>query len=339
MGAGKNAALSVLGIAEGIECVFDDIVPGRADDMEEELAGEFRQGETGADLAAVEHDTGGTAQFAEGDCLLPFRQHLAAGIEEDERESDLARPIAGPIIRCRKARVQSIRIAEEGEIGSEIERVEIVAAIGEQPIRQAQRVEADDLGAGGHEVADMVGEAPGIEGGDQHAIGLCRGEFGHRLCRAAEQLAPHRVDVLDKDAGAGVLGDPVELGKAGGKTERIVDRKGARAGQSGDQTAGETCRHRMCRRLEKAVAALAVVEGFDIELMHRLPPRLECTRYYIDPAEYISLRRDGVAEAFAARLPTTRNGQEPAKPETDARRSNAVISPEPSFRPRRHRGI
>src|SRR5439155_24735676 len=151
-------------------------------------------------------------------------------------------------------------VAKKGEIGGKVERIEIIATIGEKLIGQAHRVEADDLGAGGHEVADVIGETPGIEGGDQHEIGLHRREFGHRLRPTAEHLAADRIDVLDEDAGTGDLGDLVELAKTRSEAQRVVDGKGARARESSDQIAGEASRYRMCRRLEEAVAALVVVE-------------------------------------------------------------------------------
>ena len=44
------------GIAERVESIFDDIVPGRADDVDEELTAEFGKPEASPDFAAVEND-------------------------------------------------------------------------------------------------------------------------------------------------------------------------------------------------------------------------------------------------------------------------------------------
>ncbi len=60
-------------IAEGVERVFDDVMPGRADDVQEQLAAKFRQAKARADLAAVEHDACGLTAAA----FAPFGQDLA----------------------------------------------------------------------------------------------------------------------------------------------------------------------------------------------------------------------------------------------------------------------
>ena len=65
--------VSAIRVAEGIERVFDDVVPGRADDVQKKLTTEFRQAEALAYLAAVEND-GARRGVA---TLAPFGQHAA----------------------------------------------------------------------------------------------------------------------------------------------------------------------------------------------------------------------------------------------------------------------
>ena len=73
----RCGAISGVRFAEGVESVFDDIVPGRTDDVQENLAGKFRKSEPLAYLAAVEND------HARRCCrtLAPFGQHLAVAGE------------------------------------------------------------------------------------------------------------------------------------------------------------------------------------------------------------------------------------------------------------------
>ena len=48
MRAGQAAVRLAAGVAEDVERVFDDVVPGRSDDVQEKLAGEFAGRETRA---------------------------------------------------------------------------------------------------------------------------------------------------------------------------------------------------------------------------------------------------------------------------------------------------
>ena len=74
--------------AKGVERVFDDVVTGRADDMQEQLAGEFGQTKARADLAAVDHDRAGCRPAA----LAPFGEDFAVVVEQGQPAGDRLAP-------------------------------------------------------------------------------------------------------------------------------------------------------------------------------------------------------------------------------------------------------
>jgi hypothetical protein len=126
MRAGKSAIRLAAGIAEHVERVFDDVMPGRSDNMEEKLTGEVAGREPPAHIAAVNRDRGpGFAAL-----LAPFGDFSSRVIEQHQPAAYLLGAVAGPVIRGNKARVQCPGVAKEGKIGCEIERVEIDAAVG-----------------------------------------------------------------------------------------------------------------------------------------------------------------------------------------------------------------
>ncbi len=262
MGAGERRRAGGIVIREGVERVFDDVVPGGADDMEKELAREGGQAEPGADGAAVEHDGAEAGRRR----LAPFGEDPPLGIEEDEGERDLARAVAAPVIRRDEPGMQPTRIAKESEVRREIERVEIGTSIGQQLVRQAQRIEAGDLGSGGDQMPDLRGKAVRIEGRDEDAIRLGRRELGDRLRRVSENWAADRRHILDKDAGERQAAQIMEGIEARGKAERIIDCDAPYAGKAIDELRRQPRRHRVAHRLIEAVSAASIAEGFDIEL-------------------------------------------------------------------------
>jgi hypothetical protein len=115
MGAGERGA----GSGIGVERVFDHVMPGGADGVDEELAGEFGQGEAGADFGAVDAQAGGTRR----DLLFPIDQRCAGGIVEAEPQADGAGAVAGPVIGGDEGGGEAVRLAEEGIVGGEVEPV------------------------------------------------------------------------------------------------------------------------------------------------------------------------------------------------------------------------
>ncbi len=263
-----SAIAAALAATERVEGIFHDIVTGRADDMDEELAGEGPQLEAGADVAAVEDDAGSSRS----DRLAPFREAAPVAVEQDELQRDLAGAVARPVIRRDESRVEAVGVAEEGEIGREVERIEIEAAIGQKIVRQPHRIEADDLGRLRHEMAHMVDEFRGIEGGDQHEIGVGASQIGHRLGAAAEARTADQCDVLHEDAARREARETVDRIEPAREAERIIDREAARGGESFEQGNRPARCQRVRHGLVKTVAAPAVVEGFNSEL--HLPCRV-----------------------------------------------------------------
>src|SRR2546423_13545176 len=95
MRAGQRAVLDGARLAVGIERVFNDIVPGRADDMDEQLAGKIDEPESRAHLLAVDRDRAGGITVA----LLPLGEDLAVAVEQCQPAGDRRRPLTRTIIR------------------------------------------------------------------------------------------------------------------------------------------------------------------------------------------------------------------------------------------------
>ncbi len=258
MGAGE--AGGIVG-AEGIERVFHHVMAGRADHVEKELAGEFRQLEAAADLAAVEHDRGGAGRHR----LAPLRQHLALGAEQQQPQAHRAGAVARPVIGGDESGGEPAGVAEEGEIGGEVEGIEIAAPVGEQRVGQAQRIEAHRLRARRQQVADVVGGALRLESGDEDGARARFADLGHRLRRAAEHRTPDRRHVLDVAAGDVERGEIIEVGEPVDAAFGVVDRDFA-AAEPLQQRRHGTRRQRVRYRLEEGVAAPAVAEGLNPEL-------------------------------------------------------------------------
>ncbi len=154
-------------------------------------------------------------------------------------------------------------------VGGEVQPVERAARIGQHRLRQPRLVERQRGGARRQQRCQAGGDAGGVEGGDQHG---CGAGFGQRRQRTRDQAEPLTADlahVLDEHR--------VRLGHV--RRERVkrlgdtfgveqTERAGpAQAvGQAGQRLGGEGMRE----RLVEHVAALALVEGRDLEHGHPL---------------------------------------------------------------------
>ncbi len=153
--------------AERIERVFHDVVARGADRVHEQLAGEGRESEARADLAAVEHDGAEHRRHR----LVPLRKRLAVRVEQDEPETNGVGAVARPVIRGDEPRVVTVVVTEKHEIRGEVQGVEIGAAVGQELVGQTKRIEAQDLRALRQQMADVRHEALGLEGRHQHDLG------------------------------------------------------------------------------------------------------------------------------------------------------------------------
>ena len=77
MGARERPVARTARLTKGVERVFDDVVAGRADDMDEELTGKLAEAELLAHPAAVDRDRAALVAAAFG----PFGDHLAIAVE------------------------------------------------------------------------------------------------------------------------------------------------------------------------------------------------------------------------------------------------------------------
>src|SRR5271157_1757250 len=112
----SNADAVAPRIAEGVEGIFYNIVPGRSGDMQEELTTEFGQTKTGADFAAVEDDSA----FRRPDAFAPLGENRAISGKQRHPAGERARAVTRPVIRGNKPRMRSFGIAEKNKVGGEI---------------------------------------------------------------------------------------------------------------------------------------------------------------------------------------------------------------------------
>src|SRR5208337_1257797 len=122
------------------------------------------QVEAGADLAAVD----GEAAGAGGQLVLPSRQRGAVGGVEAQPETHRAGAVVGPVVGGDQPGGQAVLVAEEHEVGGEVQPVQVAAVVGQQLRRQADLVERQGGHAGGQQRLDARGDAAGVEGGDQN---------------------------------------------------------------------------------------------------------------------------------------------------------------------------
>ena len=170
--------------------------------------------------------------------------------------------------------MQRAGIAEQREIGREIKRVEIGAAVGQPLLGDAHRIEAQHLRLGGQIRLQLADQPPGIERRDQHRARAAVGEPVDRRCLPSEHCAAEPRDVLDVDAGDIDIRQPEDLGEPFGGAERIDDRGRRPRRQRGDQRTSMLRRVRVGQRLIKRVAAANIVEGLDAQghggrILHR----------------------------------------------------------------------
>jgi hypothetical protein len=257
-----RARESALAIAAAIriERVFYDVMALRADRMDEKLAGEFRQSETLPHRFAVDRDRRRTGR----DVLGPFGDRFAAGIEQPQPKFKCAAAIARPVIRRDEPRRQTVLLAEEDEIGREVERVEIAPPTWHNALGQTERIEAQYRRAGRQQVPDMRYRALGIEAGHEDDTRARVFQRGHWLGGRSQHVPADCRHVLDETASEIEAAEIVKLGQSVDLALEVIDRATPfleAAQQIGRRSGGE----RMGHRLEKSVAAAFVVERLDLE--------------------------------------------------------------------------
>ena len=249
--------------AVGIKGIFDDVVAGGADGVDEELAGELGEGEAGADVGAVDR----YAADAGGGGLFPLGEDLAGGVEEAEPEADALAAVAGPVVGGDEAGVEAgsagdAGVAKEGVVGGEVGLFEVARLLGEHVGGQLEGVERDDRHAVRDHEGDAVVDAGGVEGGDQEGAGGRVRQVGQGGGGDAGSELADLGDVVDEEfGGCGHRG--VHRPEGGGDGVGVVDgegrleSRGEALGLFGDERVGEG--------LVDDVAAGAGIEGLDVE--------------------------------------------------------------------------
>ena len=201
---------------------------GDPDGVDQQLAGKITE------VEAVPHRCAfnGHASRRIRQLLVPFGDRCAGLVEQGEPQRHVLRAIAVPIIGRRHSGVQVPatavrRVAEPGEIGGEIEWVEILAPIGQAGRIEANLIERHDVGCRRHQMGDVANDLVGVEGDDQQSCDVGRSQIGHRLGHAAEDLLTQRGQVLHIDMGDIGRDHGINLGKGGRKARWVVDRQRA----------------------------------------------------------------------------------------------------------------
>ena len=168
-------------------------------------------------------------------------------------------------------------IAKQCEIGREIERVEIGAAVRQAFRWNAHRIEAEDLRPGGEIGLQLLDQPLGIERGDQHRAGAALGQSVDRHGTPAEHLPAKPRNILDIDIGDLDGRDAEDLGETFGGAERIDDCGRRARGERRNQRTARRGGMRVGQRLIKRVAAAEVVKGLDAQghgrrILHRAMP-------------------------------------------------------------------
>ena len=177
--------------AVGVEGVFHHIVAGHSDRVDEQLAGELRQVETRAYLAAVD----GKGAGAVSQRLLPGGQNGSVGAEQPQPQPHATRAVSGPVVGADQARGGAAGVAEKGVIGGEIQPVQVCAR-GQHLCGQARGVQRTHAQPGRAKQRDALLGALGVEAGDQQGGGgaarqvgeRARGDTGERLTKGADVL-------------------------------------------------------------------------------------------------------------------------------------------------------
>ncbi len=257
MGAGQHRWR----VAIGVQRVFHDVVAGAVDHMHEKLAGEVVQPMLRAHFGAVDHHGGvGAAQR-----LFPGHETVAVSIEQRGPDAGVLGAVSAPIIRRDQPRMVAIALTEEGEVGGEVDRRQILPLVGQQRVGHAHLVQGDHIGAVRHEMADLVDQPAGVEGRDQHDGGAASGQLADRPRRLSRQRLADAGDVLHEGAGDGHRSQIVQGGEGLELRQRVIDRNRAGGGQPCDQRLALGRCLGMAERLEQRHAAAGIREGLDVQ--------------------------------------------------------------------------
>ena len=240
-----------------IQRVFHDIVPRGPDRVQEQLAREFRQAEARAHGAAVDREPAGPVRQR----LFPGGERGAGGIEQPQPEADRPGAVARPVVGGHEAGGKPVLVAEEGEVGGEVQPVQVAPRVGQQGRRQLRLVQAAQGGTGRQQGSDAGRRAPGVEGGDQHAARLGARQVNERAGGQAGTGPADRSDVVDIERYR-----PRQVGihcqQRGGEAVGVIERD--RAFEAVEQEADRLRRQRVRQGLVDDVAAGTGVEGFDL---------------------------------------------------------------------------
>ena len=257
MGAGQHRWIVTI----GVQRIFHDVMAGAIDHMHKKLAGEIAQPVLRAHFGAVDHH----GRVGAAERLLPGRQPRTVAVEQGRPDAGILGAVAAPVIGRDQPCVVAAAVAEEGEIGGEVDRRQIVPLVGQQRVGYPQLVEGQDIRPIGHQMPDLIDQPAGIERRDQHHRRPAAGQLADRPGGLAGQRLADARDVLHEGTGDGDAGQVVKGGEGSELVERVVHRHRSGAGKPADEGVTLGRRLGMAERLEKRHAAAGVGECLDIQ--------------------------------------------------------------------------
>ena len=248
-------------VAVGVERIFDDVMSRHAQHVDEQRAGVFTELEAPAHRLAVHHQTGTRCRNR----ILPLGQHPARLVEQAKpHRRRLGRAPARPVVGRHDARVPTLGVAQQREVGGEVERIEIAPAIREHLVRDPDLVQADDVRARRNQMAHLRNQALRIKRDNEQGGSLRALQTGHRLGLVSQHGPAQVLQPLNEHAPHIQRGQIMELEKTFRHAEGIVD--GHRpASQFGHQGGRFVDRQGMTQCLEKTAPTLGVAECFDFD--------------------------------------------------------------------------
>ena len=305
--AGQRAVRLASGIAEHVERIFDDSCPAaptmcrKSWPAKSPVANRRRTSRLSIAIAAP---------------ASPQSSHHSAMIfpasSNSVSQQLTLRAVAGPVIRGDEARVQCRGVAEEGEIGREIQRVEIDAAIGQTLCRQAHRIEAQDPRRFRQRRRKLPDQPLGVERGDKDRARAARPAIRLSGARDDRAFGADPGDILHVDRFDLRPAEAENLAEPGRRAVRIDNR---------DRAA----------RFQDAISARAGAAacGCVSALYSVLPPRTlsKVSMRKAIPGHYTATRRHA-APGPLCRLEAARSGQP---------QHGSGIAPDPSGSFRRNR--
>ena len=157
-------------------------------------------------------------------------------------------------------------VAEESEIGREVERVEIAVGATEQFLGDAHLVESRDLHFRRQQGPQLGQPSLGVEGGEKKRVEVAASRNRcYRLREKTKKRCSEACPILHIGGREAHSSQVVHLGQGGHGTIRIVETDRPCRGQAVEKPLDLGQREGMAQRLEQREAAPERIEGHNVE--------------------------------------------------------------------------